>query len=127
MLVLTHALRLVESADCEAPEFYHDERDALRAHQAEAELKKVRLLIALFVSDKNHRPCMDALRFASDQWLEQIKARIDKMACVGGVDVQVHSLKPCIDEATMTELIARCTSEGTSASTIPLDNLLCLL
>ena len=30
------------------------------------------------------------------------------MACAGGVDVLVGSLKPTIDEAMMTELIALC-------------------
>ena len=52
---------------------------------------------------------MDALRSASKQWLEQIAKRIDKMACAGGVDVLVGSLKPSCNEAMMTELIARCT------------------
>ena len=52
---------------------------------------------------------MDALRSASEQWLAQIAKRIDKMVCVGGVDVQLGSLKPTISEAMVTELIARCT------------------
>jgi hypothetical protein len=52
---------------------------------------------------------VDALRSASKQWLDQIAARIDKMACAGGVDVLLGSLKPTIDEPMMTELIARCT------------------
>ena len=51
---------------------------------------------------------MDALHSASDQWLAQIATRIDQMACAGGVDVLIGSLKPTIDEAMMTELIARC-------------------
>lgn len=50
---------------------------------------------------------MDSLRSASAQWLEQIAARIDKTACAGGADIQVPSLRPTIDKAMMTELIAR--------------------
>ena len=34
-------LRLVESAYDEAAELYHDERDALRAHQAQTKAKAV--------------------------------------------------------------------------------------
>ena len=64
------------------------------------------LLICLYWSDFQ---VVDALRSANDQWLAQIATRIDKMACSGGVDVQLGSLKPTIDEPMMTELIARCT------------------
>ena len=56
---------------------------------------------------------MDALRSESEQWLDQIAKRIDKMACAGGVGVLLGSLEPTamptVDEAMMTELIARCT------------------
>ena len=52
---------------------------------------------------------MDALRSANEQWLEQIAKMVDKMACAGGVDVLVGSLKPSCNKAMMTELIARCT------------------
>jgi hypothetical protein len=64
------------------------------------------LLICLYWSDFQ---VVDALRSASKQCLDQIAARIDKMACAGGVDVLIGSLKPTIDEPMMTELIARCT------------------
>jgi len=51
---------------------------------------------------------VDAPRSASKQWLDKIAARIDKMACAGGVDVLLGSLKPTINEEMMVELIARC-------------------
>ena len=41
LLLLICVLRLVESAHGEAPEIFHDERDALRAHQVQTETKAV--------------------------------------------------------------------------------------
>ena len=50
---------------------------------------------------------------ASNIWLDQISYKIDKVACAGGMDVLLGSLKPAIDvsqdEPMTTELVARCT------------------
>jgi hypothetical protein len=49
-------LRMVKSAYNEAPEFFNDERDALRANQAQTEIKTVSFsLCCLDLCDVNHR------------------------------------------------------------------------
>ena len=55
---------------------------------------------------------VDALRSANKQWLDQIAARVDKMACAGGVDVLLGSLKTTIDEPMMTFSLSNASIEG---------------
>ena len=59
--------------------------------------------------NKDFRSWMHSVASATEQRLEQIAKRFDKMTCAGGVNVLLSSLKPTVYEPMMTELIASCT------------------